>query len=203
MPAPSIKNGSVPATGRPAWKALAAHYEKIRYQHLRDLFADDPKRGGHLTAEAADVYLDYSKNRITDETLDLHLQLAEESGLRQRIDAMSRGEKINVTEDRAVLHAALLAPKDGRIFVDGHDVIPQVHAVLNRMAAFCSRGRSGAWAQRAIWQIDPFDQSGVALGKQLAKRIIPEPGSGREPELHHGSSTNALIRRYRKLKETS
>ena len=145
MTAPSIKNGSVPATERQAWKALAAHYEKIRYLNLRDLFADDPKRGERLTAEAADIYLDYSKNRITDETLDLLLQLAEESGLRQRIDAMFRGEKINVTEDRAVLHAALRAPNDARIFVDGHDIIPQVHAVLNRMAAFCTSVRGGEW----------------------------------------------------------
>ena len=113
-----------PLTQRAAWKALEAHYPKIRELHLRKLFADDPKRGERLTAEAVGIYLDYSKNRITDETVRLLLQLAEESGLRSRIDAMFRGEKINVTEKRAVLHVALRAPKGQSIVVDGEDVVP-------------------------------------------------------------------------------
>ncbi len=130
---------------RPAWKALAAHYKQIREIHLRKLFADDPNRGERLTAEAAGIFLDYSKNRITNETLKLLLQLAEESGLRERIDAMFRGEKINVSEKRAVLHVALRAPKGEVIKVDGKDVVPGVHAVLDKMAAFCDRVRSGEW----------------------------------------------------------
>ncbi len=130
---------------RPAWKALAAHYKKITELSLRQLFADDPKRGERFTAEAVGVYLDYSKNRITDETLKLLLQLAEESDLRKRIDAMFRGDKINVSEKRAVLHVALRAPKDEVIKVDGKNVVPAVHAVLDKMAAFCDRVRSGEW----------------------------------------------------------
>src|SRR5260370_22192666 len=106
----------------PAWKALTAHHDTIRHLHLRRLFADDPKRGERMTAEAVGLYLDYSKNRITDETLKLLLQLAEESGLRERIDAMFRGEKINITENRAVLHVALRAPRGASIVVDGEDV---------------------------------------------------------------------------------
>src|SRR5580698_7612902 len=128
-----------PLTKRAAWKALQDHYEQIRNQHLRNLFAGDPKRGERLTAEAAGIFLDYSKNRITDETVRLLLSLAEESGLRQRIDAMFRGDKINVTEKRAVLHVALRAPKDASIVVDGENVVPQVHAVLDKMAAFSER----------------------------------------------------------------
>ena len=128
-----------------AWKALEAHYLKVRGLHLRDLFADDPKRGERMTLEAAGLFLDYSKNRITDETLKLLLQLAEESGLRARIDAMFRGEKINVTENRAVLHVALRAPRGTSIVVDGENVVPQVHAVLDKMADFSNRVRSGEW----------------------------------------------------------
>ncbi len=134
-----------PLTKRPAWKALAAHYKQARTWHLRELFAEDPKRGERLTAEAVGLYLDYSKHRITDETLNLLLQLPEESGLRDRIDAMFRGEKINVTEKRAVLHVALRAPQGTSIIVDGEDVVPQVHAVLDKMAEFSQRVRSGAW----------------------------------------------------------
>jgi glucose-6-phosphate isomerase len=134
-----------PLTKRKAWKALEAHYKQVRPLHLRELFADDPERGERLTAEAVGVYLDYSKNRITDETLQLLLQLAEESGLRERIDALFRGEKMNVTEDRAVLHVALRAPKGTSIFVEGQDVVPQVHAVLDKMTDFCHRLRSGEW----------------------------------------------------------
>ncbi|MCC6417351.1 MAG: glucose-6-phosphate isomerase, partial [Gemmataceae bacterium] len=137
---------AVPAlTARPAWKALAAHHAQVRDLHLRTLFADDPQRGERLTAEAAGLYLDYSKHRVTDETLRLLVQLAEASGLRARIDAMFRGEKINVTEQRAVLHVALRAPRGASIVVDGADVVPQVHAVLDRMADFCNRVRGGAW----------------------------------------------------------
>jgi glucose-6-phosphate isomerase len=132
-------------TSRPAWKALAAHYQDVRKLHLRELFASDPKRGERLTAEAAGLYLDFSKNRITDETLALLLQLAEESGLRARIDAMFGGARINVTENRAALHVALRAPRGTSIVVDGENVVPQVHAVLDRMADFATRVRSGAW----------------------------------------------------------
>jgi glucose-6-phosphate isomerase len=128
-----------------AWQVLEQHYDYVRQLHLRQLFADDPKRGERLTAEAAGIFLDYSKNRVTDETMKLLLQLAEESGLRERIDAMFRGEKINVTENRAVLHVALRAPKGQQILVDGKDVVPEVHAVLDKMSAFCDRVRSGAW----------------------------------------------------------
>jgi glucose-6-phosphate isomerase len=132
-------------TTRPGWKALESHHQKLRELHLRQLFADDPKRGERLTTEAVGLYLDYSKNRITDETLKLLLQLAEECGLRGRIDAMFRGEKINITENRAVLHIALRAPRGTSIVVDGENVVPQVHTVLDKMAGFANRVRSGAW----------------------------------------------------------
>jgi glucose-6-phosphate isomerase len=134
-----------PLTTAAAWKALDAHYPKVRELHLRQLFADDPKRGERMTAEAIGIYFDYSKHRITDETLRLLLQLTEESGLRARIDAMFRGDKINVTEKRAVLHVALRAPKGKSIIVDGEDVMPKVHAVLDKMTSFCNRVRSGEW----------------------------------------------------------
>jgi len=134
-----------PLTERQAWNALAAHHQDVRELHLRKLFADDPKRGERMTAEAVGLYLDYSKNRITDETLKLLLQLADESGLRERIDAMFRGEKINITENRAVLHVALRAPRRASIVVDGENVVPQVHAVLDKMADFSNRVRSGGW----------------------------------------------------------
>src|SRR5882762_6565579 len=134
-----------PLTERKAWKALGNHFSKVRTLHLRELFAADPKRGERMNAEAAGLYLDYSKNRITDETLELLLQLAEESDLRARIDAMFKGEKINITEGRAVLHVALRAPKGATITVDGENVVPQVHAVLDKMADLSDRVRSGAW----------------------------------------------------------
>ena len=134
-----------PLTARPAWKALTSHHQKIRDLHLRQLFAEDGTRGERMTAEAVGLYLDYSKNRVTDETLTLLRQLAEESDLRQRIDAMFRGEKINVTEKRAVLHLALRAPRGASIVVDGENVVPQVHAVLDKMTEFSNRVRSGAW----------------------------------------------------------
>jgi len=141
----AVSAGTAPLTARPAWAALGDHYEKIRDVHLRTLFDSDPKRGERLTAEALGVFLDYSKNRVTDETLDLLIRLAEESRLRARIDAMFGGEKINVTEKRAVLHTALRAPRDASILVDGENVVPQVHAVLDKMSAFAERIRSGAW----------------------------------------------------------
>ena len=134
-----------PLTQRPAWKALAAHHKKIAKLHLRELFAADKKRGEKLTAEAAGLFLDYSKNRVTAETLKLLLQLAKESGLRGRMDAMFAGEKINITESRAVLHIALRAPRNAKIFVDGKNVVPDVHAVLDKLTAFAKRVRSGAW----------------------------------------------------------
>ncbi len=138
------KAKSAPAA-RGAWKALAAHYAKIHTVHLRELFADDPARGRRMTIEAAGVFLDYSKNRVTDATLALLLKLAEEAGLRERIDAMFRGDKINVTEDRAVLHVALRAPRNASIVVEGKNVVPEVHAVLDKMADFAHRVRSGVW----------------------------------------------------------
>ena len=134
-----------PLTQRSSWKALEEHYQKVRDLHLRTLFADDPGRGERFALEAAGIYLDYSKNRITDETLRLLLALAEVSGLRERIEAMFRGDKINVTENRAVLHVALRAPKEEAIFVDGENVVPEVHAVLDKMTDFSNRVRSGAW----------------------------------------------------------
>jgi glucose-6-phosphate isomerase len=132
-------------TERGAWNALVAHYQNVRELHLRKLFADDATRGKRMTIDAVGLYLDYSKNRVTDETLKLLVQLADESGLRERIDAMFRGEKINITENRAVLHVALRAPKGASIVVDGENVVPQVHAVLDKMADFSNRVRSGAW----------------------------------------------------------
>ena len=134
-----------PLTKRKAWKALKAHYKEIRGRHLRDLFAQDPKRGERMTAEAVGILLDYSKNRITDETVTLLVQLAEESGLRDKIATMLRGEKINITERRAVLHVALRAPRGASIVVDGENVVPQVHAVLDKMEDFSGRVRSGEW----------------------------------------------------------
>ena len=132
-------------TRRPAWKKLAAHHKRIKALHLRKLFVAEPKRGERLTVEAAGLFLDYSKNRITGETLKLLVKLADESGLRSRIKAMFHGEKINITENRAVLHVALRAPKGAQIFVDGKNVVPEVHAVLDKMAKFADRVRSGAW----------------------------------------------------------
>src|SRR6516225_11355120 len=136
---------ATPVTERPAWQALAAHQDAMRGVHLRTLFAEDPKRGERLTAEACGLYLDYSKHRVKDETIRLLVRLAEEAGLRARIDAMFRGEKINITEKRAVLHVALRAPRGATCVVDGENVVPQVHAVLNKMADFSLRVRSGDW----------------------------------------------------------
>jgi glucose-6-phosphate isomerase len=143
----SVGNGGsvVPLSQLKAWKALQKHHEEVGSVSLRDLFASDPKRGERLTVEATGLFFDYSKNRVTDETLKLLIELARESDLQTRMDAMFNGEKINVTEKRAVLHVALRAPKGTRIVVDGQDVVPEVHAVLDRMAAFCNRVRSGEW----------------------------------------------------------
>ena len=132
-----------PLPKRKAWRALQTHYKKIRDLHLRALFAEDPARGERMTAEGVGLFLDYSKNRINDKTLELLIRLAEESRLESRIEAMFRGEKINVTEHRAVLHVALRAPLGSSIIVDGENVVPQVHAVLDKMADFSNRVRSG------------------------------------------------------------
>jgi glucose-6-phosphate isomerase len=140
-----VAAAATPLTELPAWKALAVHFQKVERLHLREFFAADIKRGERLTAEAAGIYLDYSKNRVSDETLGLLLRLAEQSGLRGRIDAMFSGEKINVSEKRAVLHVALRAPKGNSILIDGENVVPQVQAVLDRMTDFSNRVRSGAW----------------------------------------------------------
>jgi glucose-6-phosphate isomerase len=162
-------------TQRKAWKALHAHHKKVGGLHLRELFADDPGRGERMTAEAVGVFLDYSKNRITDETVRLLIGLAEESGLRSRIDAMFRGDRINVTENRAVLHVALRAPSTSSIVVDGHDVVPQVHAVLDQMAAFSNRVRSGDWTGhtgRRIRNVVNIGIGGSDLGPVMAYEAL-------------------------------
>src|SRR5262249_16709969 len=139
------KNTKEPLTRSKSWKALAAHSKQIKTSHLRDLFARDPKRGTRMTLDAIGLFFDYSKNRITDGTLEKLLALARESDLKSAIAAMFRGDKINITENRAVLHTALRAPKGARIMVDGRNVVPDVHAVLDKMTAFSKRVRSGAW----------------------------------------------------------
>jgi glucose-6-phosphate isomerase len=141
----NMKSGIKPLTRLPVWKELATHCKQVKALHLRQLFTDDPNRGERMTAEAVGVFLDYSKNRVTDQTLKLLLRLAEESGLRARIDAMFSGEKINITENRAVLHVALRALRGTSILVDGENVVPQIHAVLDKMTDFANRVRSGAW----------------------------------------------------------
>jgi len=145
MPTTAEPLTAQPLTERPAWKELEAHFQQVRHQHLRQLFDSDAERGKRLAVEEAGLYFDYSKNRITGETLKLLLKLADESGLKGRIEAMFRGEKINITENRAVLHVALRAPRDESIVVDGHNVVPEVHAVLDKMADFSNRVRSGVW----------------------------------------------------------
>ncbi len=165
------EQGMNPLTHCNAWKALAIHYKEIETLHLRALFAEDPRRGERLTAEGAGLFLDYSKNRITDDTIQLLIQLAEESGLRPRIDAMFRGDKINITEDRAVLHVALRAPKDASIVVDGENVVPGVHAMLGRMTDFSNRVRSGQWkgqTGRRIRNVINIGIGGSDLGPVMA-----------------------------------
>jgi glucose-6-phosphate isomerase len=165
----------VPLTARPAWKALEAHHEKIRGLHLRTLFAGDATRGERLTAEAVGIYLDYSKNRVTEETVALLGRLAEESGLRERINAMFRGDTINVTENRAVLHVALRAPRGRSIVVDGKDVVSEVHAVLGSMADFSNRVRSGTWkghTGKRIRNIVNIGIGGSDLGPVMAYEAL-------------------------------
>jgi glucose-6-phosphate isomerase len=171
-----IGSSSDQATTRQSvWTALASHYDKVSKLHLRQLFADDPKRGERMTIEAAGLFLDYSKNRVTDETLRLLLQVAEGYGLRSRIDAMFKGEKINITEKRAVLHTALRAPKDATILVDGKNVVPEVHAVLEHMADFSSRVRSGQWkghTGRRICNVINIGIGGSDLGPVMAYEAL-------------------------------
>ena len=162
-------------TERPAWKALEVHYATVRNRHLRQLFADDPHRGERFTAEAAGIYLDYSKNRITEETLQLLVRLAEESGLGERIAAMFSGEQINVTEKRAVLHTALRAPKSERIVVDGVNIVPEIQATLDRMAAFSLQIRSGEWrgyTGKRICNIINIGIGGSELGPVMAYEAL-------------------------------
>ena len=158
-------------TESPSWHALQAHYEKVKDIQLRQLFAGDPSRGDRLAAEAAGLYLDYSKNRITDETVRLLIQLAQERGVAIRRDAMFRGEKINFTEGRAVLHIALRAPRGTQIKVDGVDVVPEVHAVLDKMAAFSNRVRNGEWkghTGKSIKNVINVGIGGSYLGPEMA-----------------------------------
>jgi glucose-6-phosphate isomerase len=166
---------AIPLARRPAWKALAAHQKEIQKLHLRDLFANDSKRGESMTAEAAGLFLDYSKNRVTDQTLKLLLQLADESALRDRINAMFSGEKINITEKRAVLHIALRVPKDAKILVDGKNVVPEVLAVLDRMAEFSNRVRSGEWkghTGKRILNVVNIGIGGSDLGPVMAYEAL-------------------------------
>ncbi|PQO28294.1 glucose-6-phosphate isomerase [Blastopirellula marina] len=166
----------IPAlSDRQAWKKLTAHYQEIRGLHLRQMFADNPQRGEQMSTEAVGLFLDYSKNRITDETLKLLVELAEESGLRAKIDAMFGGEKINLTEDRAVLHVALRAPRGAAITVDGENVVPEVHAVLDRMTDFANRVRSGAWkghTGKRIVNIVNIGIGGSDLGPVMAYEAL-------------------------------
>src|SRR5437879_1447119 len=164
-----------PLTERAAWRELGVHFQEVRKLHLRQLFAADGERGKRMTVEAAGIYLDYSKNRVTDQTIRLLFLLAEESGLRPRIDAMFRGDKINSTENRAVLHVALRAPRGTSIFVEGHDVVPDVHDVLQRMADFCNRVRSGAWTGhtgKRIRNIVNIGIGGSDLGPVMAYEAL-------------------------------
>ncbi len=166
---------TLPLTQRPAWKALGEHYHKIRDVHLRALFAQDPRRGEHFAAEDAGLYLDYSKHRITEETMRLLLALASESGLRERIDAMFAGERINVTEHRAVLHVALRAPRGSSIIVDGENVVPKVHEVLDRMSDFSRRVRDGSWkghTGKRIRNIINIGIGGSDLGPVMAYEAL-------------------------------
>jgi glucose-6-phosphate isomerase len=173
-PAP-VKSDTRSLTECAAWKALSSHFQSIQGMHLRQLFADDPQRGEHFTVEAVGLYLDYSKNRITAETLRLLIQLVEERGLRKRIHAMFEGEPINSTEQRAVLHTALRTPRDARIMVNGIDVVPEVHAVLDRMATFTNELCSGRWrgyTGKRIRNIVNIGIGGSDLGPVMAYEAL-------------------------------
>ena len=173
--ATSVPVPLLPLTERPAWAALDAHYRTIRDAHLRTLFASDPARGERLVAEGAGLYLDYSKHRVTDETLRLLLELARQSGLRERIDAMFRGDAINVTERRSVLHVALRAPRGAAIMVAGENVVPAVHDVLDRMGAFADRVRSGEWVGhtgKRIRHVINIGIGGSDLGPVMAYQAL-------------------------------
>jgi glucose-6-phosphate isomerase len=170
-----MATSTISLTQRPAWRALDGHYQKIKDIHLRHLFADDPKRGERLVVQDVGLYFDYSKNRITEETIQLLVALAEECGLRARIEAMFRGEKINVTEKRAVLHVALRAARDQSILVDGENVVPKVHEVLDRMSDFANRVRSGAWkghTGRRIRNVINIGIGGSDLGPVMAYEAL-------------------------------
>jgi len=186
MPSSPTSSSSAPLTETPAWKALAAHYEKIRGLHLRALFADDPQRGERMALAAEGLYFDYSKHRITDETLRLLIALANELGLRDRIDAMFRGDKINVTEKRAVLHIALRAPRDASIVVDGKNVVPEAHQVLDRMSDFSERIRGGAWTGHTGKRIRAVVNIGIG-GSDLGPVMAYEA-------LRHYSDRNLTMR---------
>ncbi len=171
----SADAGTAPLRERPAWAALAAHHEAIEGTHMREMFAADPARGERMAAEGAGLYLDYSKNRVTDETLELLVALAEQSGLTSRIEAMFKGERINVSEDRSVLHVALRMPKSASLTVEGVDVVKQVHEVLERMAAFATRVRSGEWrghTGRAIRNVVNIGIGGSDLGPVMAYEAL-------------------------------
>jgi glucose-6-phosphate isomerase len=175
MTIPQPPSTIVPLRQRPAWNALKEHYAKVRGLHLRQLFAEDPQRSDRFTLEVMGLYFDYSKNRITGETTRLLLDLAEQSGLRQHIDAMFAGDKINVTEQRAVLHVALRAPKGEHIFLDGVDVVPDVHAVLDKMSAFASRVRGGEWkghSGKRIRNVVNIGIGGSDLGPVMAYEAL-------------------------------
>jgi glucose-6-phosphate isomerase len=170
-----MATSTISLTQRPAWRALDGYYQKIKDIHLRHLFADDPKRGERLVVQDVGLYFDYSKNRITEETIQLLVALAEECGLRARIEAMFRGEKINVTEKRAVLHVALRAARDQSILVDGENVVPKVHEVLDRMSDFANRVRSGAWkghTGRRIRNVINIGIGGSDLGPVMAYEAL-------------------------------
>jgi glucose-6-phosphate isomerase len=182
-----------PLRSRPEWKALEAHHETVRHLHLRELFAKDPARGERFTAEAAGLYLDYSKNRLTEETIGLLRALAEATGVRARMEAMFAGERINVTEQRPVLHVALRAPRSASIVVDGQDVVPEVHAVLDRMAVFASRVRSGAWTGftgRRVRNVVNVGIGGSDLGPAMAYEAL-RPYSQRDLTLRFVSNVDA------------
>jgi glucose-6-phosphate isomerase len=186
MPSSQSSQSNVSLTERPEWKALQANYEAIRGTHLRKMFADDPKRGERMAVEAEGLYFDYSKHRVTAETLRLLIALANEAGVRERIDAMFRGDKINVTEKRAVLHVALRAPRGATIMVDGKNVVPEVHQVLERMADFSNRVRTGAWQGHTGKRIRAVVNIGIG-GSDLGPVMAYEA-------LRHHSDRNLTMR---------